>query len=206
MKKIILFAMSALLLVGCNPSNSKEDDDDQGSESEETQLPTIEKLNAKYNGFEIHYTNVNSSIYVGGKNDVYWVYMVDYDDPKVIKDSSIISEKNGSEWINYYYDDSLEKFETHGIAKDKSVAAEYGNTYYLQLMLGGLSAGTKKETTLKGENVFCYTLGMGSLNVYVNATDGYTMQTSYGDETHAEANIVFSEVTKGSSVEIPEYK
>lgn len=202
MKKIILFAMSALMLVGCGLSNSAEDDDSQGGKTEEKQLPTIERLNAKYNGFEIHYTNVGSSIYVGGKNDVYWVYAVDYDDPTIIKESSVISEKNGSEWINYYY--SGGEFVTYGTSKDRAVAAETANSQYLQLMLGGLSAGTKSETTLKGENVICYSMGMGSVNVYVNATDGYTMQTTYGDETNA--SLVFSEVNKGNSVDIPQYK
>lgn len=202
MKKIILFAMSALMLVGCGLSNSAEDDDSQGGKIEEKQLPTIERLNAKYNGFEIHYTNVGSSIYVGGKNDVYWVYAVDYDDPTIIKESSVISEKNGSEWINYYY--SGGEFVTYGTSKDRAVAAETANSQYLQLMLGGLSAGTKSETTLKGENVICYSMGMGSVNVYVNATDGYTMQTTYGDETNA--SLVFSEVNKGNSVDIPQYK
>lgn len=202
MKKIILFAMSALMLVGCGLSNSAENDDSQGGKIEEKQLPTIEGLNAKYNGFEIHYTNVGSSIYVGGKNDVYWVYAVDYDDPTIIKESSVISEKNGSEWINYYY--SGGEFVTYGTSKDRAVAAETANSQYLQLMLGGLSAGTKSETTLKGENVICYSMGMGSVNVYVNATDGYTMQTTYGDETNA--SLVFSEVNKGNSVDIPQYK
>lgn len=202
MKKIILFAMSALMLVGCGLSNSAEDDDSQGGKIEEKQLPTIERLNAKYNGFEIHYTNVGSSIYVGGKNDVYWVYAVDYNDPTIIKESSVISEKNGSEWINYYY--SGGEFVTYGTSKDRAVAAETANSQYLQLMLGGLSAGTKSETTLKGENVICYSMGMGSVNVYVNATDGYTMQTTYGDETNA--SLMFSEVNKGNSVDIPQYK
>lgn len=202
MKKIFLLAMSALMLVGCGPSNSAKDDDNQGDETEERQLPTIEGLNAKYNGFEIHYTNVGSSIYVGGKNDVYWVYAVDYDDPTIIKGSTVISEKNGSEWINYYY--SGGEFVTYGTSKDKAVAAETANSQYLQLMLGGLSAGTKRETTLKGENVICYSMGMGSVNVYVNATDGYTMQTTYGDETNA--SLMFSEVNKGNSVDIPQYK
>ena len=206
---IVLFVVSLVMLTGCGSPNDQRPNDntksgDDVGEITESDYPTIESLNAKYNGFEIHYTSTESHVYVGGKGDVYWVFITSYENPDEIQESSVISEKNGSEWINYYYSDSAEKFETYGSAKDKSVAAEYGNIYYLQLMLAALSTTKPTTTTLKGEQALCYSMGMGTRNIYVSAVDGYTMQITYGDDVGQ--SMVFSEVLKGNDVYAPDYK
>lgn len=208
MKKLFLLSFATLMLTSCGFVNAIKENDGGKTESSdnpsEVQLPSIESLNSKYNGFEVHYTTTNTNAYIGAKGDLYWVYVTDYDNPDDIQSNSIISEKVGSEWINYYYT-SNDKFETYGTSKDTCVAGNTANVYYIQYMLNSLDSYSSTSVTLKGEAAYCYQIGFGTMNVYVNVTDGYTMQVTYSGD-NSDQSIMFSEVRKGSAVEAPEYK
>lgn len=150
---LLIVSLFAISLVGCG----KDKGGDQGSKGGNNDgnggggnawvSGTIEQLAAKYNGFEIQYTTDTEYIYVGGKDNVYWVLHLSLDCEEAYS-SSVVSEKDGDTWKSYYYDTSKEQFVSYGAASSNNIAATSANTYFIGYMQSELSSETPVTATL----------------------------------------------------------
>lgn len=206
MKKTLLLCLSAFILTGCGALDALKDltggttggsetgENNGDGTSQQAELPTIESLYKKYSGFEVTYTTNETRIYVGAQNDMYWLYIVDYDTYETLS-STIVSVKDGNEWINYNYVSG--EYVTYGRNKDTNMAAQSINTYYLQFMQANIGDTKGYSSKLRREDAIKYTFNYGEIALYVHATDGYTMEVDFGNE---QQGFVFYETRKGESV------
>lgn len=220
---ILIVSMLAVSLVGCGKdkggkdnggsnnnnnnsgqNNNNNNDNNNNNNGPELWYPaTIEELNQKYSGFEIQYRKGDQLVFVGAKDDVYWVLYTN-SDMSVAYASSIVSEKSDDKWLNYFYNESTKQFETYSGPSANNTTAITANAYYIGFLQSGLEEYTPTQTTLDSINCRKYALGFGEYGVWVHSQDRYTMQVTYASEP--DNSIMFVHVTKGANVEIPKYR